>query len=88
MPHNLSVQPLPSTANPFTAYSQDSILVYSLPYKEAPEFVTAVQEIPNEDAEETVTRHGREKKMWIMKAARVQSRTRDMARVCASRSGA
>ncbi|KAL3958267.1 hypothetical protein ACCO45_006429 [Purpureocillium lilacinum] len=73
-PRNLSVTPLPSTENPFTAYSQDSILAYSLPYKEAPEFVTAVQEIPNEDAEETVTRHGREKKMWIMKAAKVNTR--------------
>ncbi|PNY26902.1 3-hydroxy-3-methylglutaryl coenzyme A reductase, partial [Tolypocladium capitatum] len=73
-PKNLSITPLPSTDNPLTAYSQDSVLVYSLPYSEAPEFVTAIQEIPNEDAEETVTRHGREKKMWIMKAAKVNTR--------------
>lgn len=74
-PKNLSITPLPSTDNPLTAYSQDSILVYSLPYREAPEFVAAIQEIPNEDAEETVTRHGREKKMWIMKAAKVNTRS-------------
>ncbi|KAM4068070.1 hydroxymethylglutaryl-coenzyme A reductase [Hirsutella rhossiliensis] len=73
-PRNLSITPLPSTENPFTAYSQDSILAYSLPYTDAPEFVSAIQEIPNEDAEETVTRHGREKKMWIMKAAKVDTR--------------
>ncbi|PHH66232.1 hypothetical protein CDD81_7825 [Ophiocordyceps australis] len=74
-PQNLSITPLPSTDNPLTAYSQDSILAYSLPYKEAPEFVSAIQEIPNEGAEETVTHHGREKKMWIMKAAKVETRS-------------
>ncbi|PHH93209.1 hypothetical protein CDD83_10147 [Cordyceps sp. RAO-2017] len=74
-PRNLSITPLPSTENPLTAYSQDSILAYSLPYKEAPEFVSAIQEIPNEGAEETVTRHGRERKTWIMKAAKVDTRS-------------
>lgn len=73
-PRNLSITSLPPTENSFTTYSQDSILAYSLPYAEAPEFVPAIQEIPNEDAEETVTRHGREKKMWIMKAAKVDTR--------------
>jgi hydroxymethylglutaryl-CoA reductase (NADPH) len=74
-PHNLSVTSLPSTENPLTAYSQDTMLAYALPYKQAPEFIAAAQEIPNEDAKETVTRHGREKKMWIMRAARVNSRS-------------
>ena len=74
-PQNLSVTPLPSTENPFTAYSQDSILAFSLPIAEAPEFVTVAQEIPNVDAEETETTHGREKKMWIMKAAKVTTRS-------------
>ncbi|KYK57289.1 HMG CoA reductase [Drechmeria coniospora] len=73
-PANLSVTRLPPTENSFTAYSQDSILAYALPYAEAPEFVAAAQEIPNEDAEETLTRHGRERKMWIMKAAKVHTR--------------
>ncbi|KAF7559760.1 hypothetical protein G7046_g4397 [Stylonectria norvegica] len=74
VPQNLSLHQLPSTENPFTAYSQDSILAYSLPYREGPEFLLAAQEIPNEDAEETETLHGREKKTWIMKAAKVNTR--------------
>ncbi|KAM0344514.1 hypothetical protein ACHAPU_007488 [Fusarium lateritium] len=73
IPQNLSITPLPSTDNPFTAYSQDSILAYSLPYVEGPEFLAATQEIPNEDAVETETEHGREKKTWIMKAAKVNT---------------
>ncbi|KAF4999662.1 hypothetical protein FGRMN_2311 [Fusarium graminum] len=73
IPQNLSITPLPSTDNPFTAYSQDSILAYSLPYSEGPEFLAATQEIPNEDAVETETEHGREKKTWIMKAAKVNT---------------
>lgn len=74
IPQNLSITQLPSTENSFTAYSQDSILAYSLPYSEGPEFLVAAQEIPNEDAEETETSHGREKKTWIMKAAKVNTR--------------
>lgn len=73
-PGNLSITRLPSTESPFTTYTQDSVLAYALPYCEAPEFVTAVQEIPNDNAEEAVTRHGRERMMWIMKAAKVQTR--------------
>ncbi|KAF4982582.1 hypothetical protein FZEAL_1814 [Fusarium zealandicum] len=74
IPDNLTITSLPSTENSFTAYSQDSILAYSLPYAEGPEFLAATQEIPNEDAEETETEHGREKKTWIMKAAKVNTR--------------
>ncbi|PFH61201.1 hypothetical protein XA68_18017 [Ophiocordyceps unilateralis] len=74
-PANLSITPLPTTENSFTAYSQDTILAYSLPYRQAPEFVSAIQEIPHENAEETMTRHGREKKTWIMKAAKVDTRS-------------
>nr|AMD39052.1 hydroxy methyl glutaryl CoA reductase [Fusarium scirpi] len=73
VPKNLSITPLPSTENPFTTYSQDSILAYSLPYAEGPEFLAAAQEIPSEDAVETETEHGREKKTWIMKAAKVNT---------------
>lgn len=75
IPRNLSITSLPATENSLTAYSQDSILAYALPYKQAPEFLAATQEIPNEDATEIVTSHGREKKMWIMKAAKVNSRS-------------
>lgn len=74
IPQNLSVTQLPSTENPFTTYTQDSILAYALPYQEGPEFLAAAQEIPNEDSEEIETSHGREKKTWIMKAAKVNTR--------------
>nr|AMD39040.1 hydroxy methyl glutaryl CoA reductase [Fusarium babinda] len=74
IPSNLSITSLPSTENPFTAYSQDSILAYALPYAEGPDFLAATQEIPNEDAVEIETKHGREKKTWIMKAAKVNTR--------------
>ena len=73
-PDNLSITSLPTTENPLTTYSQDSILAFALPIKEAPEFVSFAQEIPNADAEETETGHGREKKTWIMKAAKVTTR--------------
>ncbi|KAI0020830.1 3-hydroxy-3-methylglutaryl-coenzyme A reductase [Xylariomycetidae sp. FL0641] len=73
LPQNLSVSHLPSTANPLTAYSQDSALAFSIPYNEAPEFLAAAQEIPNdvpgqewrEDASGK-----KEQKMWIMKVAK------------------
>lgn len=74
IPDNLSVTALPSTENSFTTYSQESILAYSLPYAQGPEFLAAAQEIPDENAEETQTNHGREKKTWIMKAAKVNTR--------------
>ncbi|KAG5973439.1 hypothetical protein E4U55_000561 [Claviceps digitariae] len=74
-PQNLSITPLPATENSFTTYTQDSILAYSIPYAQAPEFISAAQEIPDEDAQEITTHHGREKKMWIMKAAKVYSRS-------------
>ncbi|KLU82096.1 3-hydroxy-3-methylglutaryl-coenzyme A reductase [Magnaporthiopsis poae ATCC 64411] len=77
-PENLSVTPLPSTSNPLTAYSQDSALAFAMPYDQAPRFLTAAQEIPN-DIPDQETRessaYGREKKIWIMKAARVHTRS-------------
>ncbi|KAM3564340.1 hypothetical protein MY1884_000807 [Beauveria asiatica] len=73
-PQNLSVTSLPVTENPFTSYTQDSILAYSLPYDQAREFLTAAQEIPSENSETVLTRHGREEKMWIMKATKVHTR--------------
>lgn len=72
-PQNLSVTALPATINSFAAYAGDSVLAYSVPYEQAPGFIAAVQEIPLENAQETETQHGREKKMWIMKAAKVDA---------------
>jgi hydroxymethylglutaryl-CoA reductase (NADPH) len=77
LPQNLSITPLPSTSNSFTTYSQDSALAFAVPYNQAPEFLSLAQEIPNDAAEETrfTMDHGREKKMWIMKAAKVITRS-------------
>ncbi|KAL1887756.1 3-hydroxy-3-methylglutaryl-coenzyme A (HMG-CoA) reductase isozyme [Sporothrix stenoceras] len=82
IPANISVTSLPSTANPLGSYSQDTSLAFAVNYDDAAQFTSAAREIPlhettegssaqNDDA--TATRvteeHGREKKMWIMKAA-------------------
>lgn len=77
IPQNLSITELPSTSNSLTTYSQDSALAFSLPYSQAPEFLAVAQEIPNDiPGQETIeTEHGKEKKMWIMKAARVHTRS-------------
>jgi len=77
IPQNLSIRELPSTSNSFTTYSQDSALAFSIPYGQASEFLTIAQEIPNgiPSQETRETEHGREKKMWIMKAARAQTRS-------------
>lgn len=77
IPENLTITPLPSTSNSLTAYSQDSALAFSLPYVQAPEFLAAAQEIPNDIPGQEIreSSHGREKKMWIMKAARVHTRS-------------
>jgi hydroxymethylglutaryl-CoA reductase (NADPH) len=79
LPQNLTITPLPSTSNSLTAYSQDSALAFALSITEAPEFLAAAQEIPNDSAEEPVEMgNGHEKKMWIMKAARVNTRNNIM----------
>ncbi|KAK3694491.1 hydroxymethylglutaryl-coenzyme A reductase-domain-containing protein [Podospora appendiculata] len=80
IPHNLSITPLPSTSTAFTTYSPDSALAFSIPYSQAPEFLAVAQEIPNDEVCDVVeTDSEQEKKMWIMKAARVQTR-RSLAR--------
>lgn len=77
VPQNLSIQHLPSTSNSFSTYAQDSALAFSVPYDQASEFLTVAQEIPNDipSQETRETENGREKKMWIMKAARAQTRS-------------
>ncbi|KAK3309886.1 3-hydroxy-3-methylglutaryl-CoA reductase [Chaetomium strumarium] len=77
IPQNLSIRQLPSTSNSFGTYSQDSALAFSIPYSQAPEFLSIAQEIPNDipSQETRETEHGREKKMWIMKAARARTRS-------------
>jgi len=77
IPENLTITSLPSTSNTLTTYSQDSALAFSIPYRQAAEFTAAAQEIPNDipGQETRETEYGREKKLWIMKAARVQTRS-------------
>lgn len=77
IPQNLSIRPLPSTSNSFTTYSQDSALAFSIPYDQAPEFLSVAQEIPHDirSQESGEEEDGREKKMWIMKAARAQTKS-------------
>ncbi|KAI1811826.1 3-hydroxy-3-methylglutaryl-coenzyme A reductase [Poronia punctata] len=76
LPDNLTVSHLPSTTNSITAYSQDSALAFAVKYSDAPAFVAAAQEIPNDAPEQEIRRNESgqdEKKMWIMKAARGNS---------------
>ncbi|ROV94842.1 hypothetical protein VPNG_09317 [Cytospora leucostoma] len=70
---NLSIISLPSTSNSLTTYSQETSLALTVPYFQAPEFLAAAQEIPDAvpGQETPETEHGKEKKMWIMKAAKV-----------------
>ncbi|KAI3340642.1 hydroxymethylglutaryl-coenzyme A reductase [Ustulina deusta] len=76
LPDNLTVTHLPSTSNSIATYAQDSALAFALKYSEAPEFVAAVQEIPNDGPAQEVRQNelGQdEQKMWIMKVARGHS---------------
>lgn len=77
VPQNLSITPLPSTSNSLTTYSQEISLALAVPYSQAPEFLTAVQEIPSDlsSQERRDAEDGKENKMWIMKAARVNPRS-------------
>ncbi|RYP49264.1 hypothetical protein DL768_004987 [Monosporascus sp. mg162] len=78
LPRNLSITHLPSTSNPLAAYSQDSALAFAIKYSEAPEFLAAAQEIPNDvpGQETRVTELGQEEhKMWIMTVARGYTRS-------------
>lgn len=78
LPQNLSVSHLPSTSNPLTAYSQDSALAFAIKYSQAPEFLAAAQEIPNDvpGQESRETELGKkEQKMWIMKVAKGYTRS-------------
>ncbi|ROT39631.1 hypothetical protein SODALDRAFT_339106 [Sodiomyces alkalinus F11] len=75
---NTSITQLPPTSNSLASYSQDTALAFAVSYAEAPELVASIQEIPNvddsDDSELRETPHGQESKMWIMKAAKVNTR--------------
>ncbi|KAK1148981.1 3-hydroxy-3-methylglutaryl-coenzyme A (HMG-CoA) reductase isozyme [Aspergillus melleus] len=66
VPANASAQVVPHTPNLFSPFSQDSSLAYTLPFDQVPQFLKAVQEIPDPSADEDIG----EQKKWIMRAAR------------------
>ncbi|KAE8148325.1 hydroxymethylglutaryl-coenzyme A reductase-domain-containing protein [Aspergillus avenaceus] len=66
VPANASAQQVPHTPNFFSPFSHDSSLAFTLPYAQVPQFLKAVQEIPDPSADEDVD----EQKKWIMRAAR------------------
>lgn len=74
---NLSIRHLPSTSNSLTTYSQETSVALGVPFGQARDFLAAAQEIPNDIADQEVreTGNGKEKKLWIMKAARVNPRS-------------
>ncbi|KAL8839392.1 MAG: hypothetical protein Q9170_001786 [Blastenia crenularia] len=72
LPNNASAQVLPSTSNPLYPISQDSTLSYSMPLDEAHQFLSTLQEIPNQPF---VEKSPNQPKAWVMKAARSNSGT-------------
>ncbi|KAF9884319.1 3-hydroxy-3-methylglutaryl-coenzyme A (HMG-CoA) reductase isozyme [Aspergillus nanangensis] len=66
VPANVSAQELPTTSNVLSKLSHDSSLAFTMPYDEMPQFIRAVQEIPETAADEGLE----EQKKWIMRATR------------------
>nr|QTW43732.1 HMG-CoA reductase [Aspergillus fumigatus] len=66
IPSNASAQPVPFTPNLFSPFSHDSSLAFTLPFDQVPQFLKAVQEIPDTSSDED----DGEQKKWIMRAAR------------------
>jgi hydroxymethylglutaryl-CoA reductase (NADPH) len=74
VPRNVSAELLPSSFNSFSTLSHDTSLAYSIPYAEAAEFLSAMQEISApEDAAEgqgSDKEGNREEKKWMMRASK------------------
>ncbi|KAF7159333.1 hypothetical protein CNMCM5623_004647 [Aspergillus felis] len=66
IPSNASAHPVPHTPNLFSPFSHDSSLAFTLPFDQVPQFLKAVQEIPDPSSDED----DGEQKKWIMRAAR------------------
>lgn len=74
---NLSITVLPSTSHSFAPYvPEESALTLSVPYNQAPDFLSAALEIPHDVSSYDTKRSQRsqEKKIWIMKAVRGPAR--------------
>lgn len=77
-PDNTSAEVLPSTWNPLSPISQDTALAFSVPFSEASDFLSSIQELPNKAAltgdikvEDQVSQAANS---WIMKAAKSERR--------------
>ncbi|GFF58387.1 3-hydroxy-3-methylglutaryl-coenzyme A reductase [Aspergillus udagawae] len=66
IPSNASAHPVPHTPNLFSPFSHDSSLAFTLPFDQVPQFLKAVQEIPDPSSDED----DGEQKKWIMRATR------------------
>lgn len=66
IPANASAQPVPHTPNLFGPFSHDSSLAFTVPFDQVPQFLKAVQEIPDTSTDDDEA----EQKKWIMVAAR------------------
>ncbi|OOF97693.1 hypothetical protein ASPCADRAFT_204999 [Aspergillus carbonarius ITEM 5010] len=73
LPGNLSITPLPPTSKSFSAYTKEHVFAFSVPYSQTSDFLTMAQEVPNSNPGQE-TDHG-EQRMWIMKAARLQTQS-------------
>lgn len=71
---NGSIQSIPSTGNALSPISQDTSLAFSVPYDEAPIFLSKIQELPNlahfksSEAADKATGQGSDG--WIMKTVK------------------
>ncbi|KAI9814685.1 MAG: 3-hydroxy-3-methylglutaryl-coenzyme A (HMG-CoA) reductase isozyme [Thelocarpon impressellum] len=70
VPDSLMARLLPSTSSPLFPISQDSTLVYSIPYANASAFLSSVQEIPDVRKDVEGAHASDEERRWIMEAAK------------------
>ena len=79
IPDNGSIQLIPSTGNALTPISQDTSLAFSVPFDEAPTFLSQVHELPNAGhpthSEATSDSAGQGSQGWVMKAIKDNGRT-------------
>ncbi|KAG6017066.1 hypothetical protein E4U54_008492 [Claviceps lovelessii] len=70
IPQNISVTPIPLDQDSVVARHHSSVLVYAVPFAQAAEFLSAVQEIPHEDTELEPIGESHEERVWMMKASK------------------
>ena len=78
MPDNTSAQSIPSTSNPFSPFSQDKTLAFSMPFEEAATFLYGVRELPEE--EQANVNKGDGPRTWVAKPLRKPSGSRNKLR--------